>query len=93
MYEFMDRLVSTALPRIRDFRGLSPRAFDGRGNYNLGLREQFIFSEVKPEKSERPRGMNVTLVTTGRNDEEARALLESLGMPFTKPAAPKGKAA
>ena len=88
MYEFMDRLVSTALPRIRDFRGLSPRAFDGRGNYNLGLREQFIFSEVKPEKSERPRGMNVTLVTTGRDDKEARALLEALGMPFMRPAAP-----
>jgi large subunit ribosomal protein L5 len=82
MYEFFDRLVNVALPRVRDFRGVSPRAFDGRGNYTLGLRDQIIFPEIEYEKVEKTHGMNVTVVTTARTDEEARALLAELGMPF-----------
>ena len=82
MYEFLDRLVSVALPRVRDFRGVSPRSFDGRGNYTLGIREQLIFPEIDFNKVEKTRGMNISIVTTARNDEQARALLKALGMPF-----------
>ena len=84
MYEFLDRLVSIALPRIRDFRGLSPRRFDGHGNYNLGISEQTVFPEVDLDAVEYIQGMNVSIITSARTDEEARALLESLGMPFRK---------
>ena len=82
MYEFFDRLVSIALPRVRDFRGVSPRAFDGRGNYTLGVRDQLIFPEIDFNKVEKTRGMNISIVTTARDDEQARALLRALGMPF-----------
>jgi large subunit ribosomal protein L5 len=82
MYEFFDRLVNIALPRVRDFRGVSTRSFDGRGNYTLGLREQLIFPEIDYAKVDKLKGMNVTIVTTARNDAEARALLKHLGMPF-----------
>ena len=82
MYEFYDRLVNVALPRVRDFRGLSPRAFDGRGNYTLGIREQIIFPEINYDKVERIHGLNITIGTTARTDEEGRALLAELGMPF-----------
>ncbi len=82
MYEFLDRLISLALPRVRDFRGLNPDAFDGHGNYTLGLAEQLVFPELNPDKYSRPQGMNVTIVTTGRNDDEARELLRRLGMPL-----------
>jgi large subunit ribosomal protein L5 len=82
MYEFLDRLVSIALPRVRDFRGVSPKAFDGRGNYTLGIREQLIFPEIDFNKVDKTRGMNISIVTTARDDEQARALLKSLGMPF-----------
>jgi large subunit ribosomal protein L5 len=82
MYEFLDRLVSIALPRVRDFRGVSPRAFDGRGNYTLGIRDQLIFPEIDFNKVDKTRGMNISIVTTARNDEQARALLRALGMPF-----------
>ena len=82
MYEFLDRLVSIALPRIRDFRGLNPDSFDGRGNYSLGIREQIIFPEVDYDKVEKITGMSVTVCTTARNDAEGRALLAHLGMPF-----------
>ena len=82
MYEFLDRLVSIALPRVRDVRGVSPKAFDGRGNYTIGVREQLIFPEIDFNKVEKMRGMNISIVTTARNDEQARALLKSLGMPF-----------
>jgi len=82
MWEFFDRLVSTALPRVRDFQGVSPKAFDGRGNYTLGIREQIIFPEVDYDKVERITGMNVTVCTTARTDNEARSLLRQLGMPF-----------
>jgi large subunit ribosomal protein L5 len=82
MYEFLDRLVNVALPRVRDFRGLSPRAFDGRGNYTLGIREQVIFPEIDYNKVERICGLNITIVTTASTDEEARALLGEMGMPF-----------
>lgn len=82
MYEFFDRLVSVALPRVRDFRGVSPKAFDGRGNYTIGVREQLIFPEIDFNKVDKLRGMNISIVTTARNDEEARALLKALGMPF-----------
>ncbi|MBI4455727.1 MAG: 50S ribosomal protein L5 [Acidobacteria bacterium] len=84
MYEFLDRLISIALPRVRDFRGVSPRSFDGRGNYTLGLKDQFIFPEIDVGKAEKIRGMNVTIVTTAKTDEETRALLEHFGMPFMK---------
>lgn len=82
MYDFVTKLIDVALPRIRDFKGASPRAFDGRGNYNLGLREQLIFPEIDYDKVDKARGMNVTFVTTAKTDEEARLLLEALGIPF-----------
>jgi large subunit ribosomal protein L5 len=82
MYEFLDRLVSVALPRVRDFRGVSPKAFDGRGNYTIGIREQLIFPEIDFNKVDKLRGMNISIVTTARNDEQARSLLKALGMPF-----------
>ncbi len=82
MYEFFDRLVSIALPRVRDFKGVSPKAFDGKGNYTLGVREQIIFPEINYDKVEKIKGLNITVVTTARNDEEGRALLRLLGMPF-----------
>src|SRR5438094_2711548 len=86
MYEFLDRLVSLALPRVRDFRGVSTRSFDGRGNYTLGVRDQLIFPETNYAKVTKVKGMNITIVTTARTDEEAQALLVSLGMPFRKAA-------
>jgi large subunit ribosomal protein L5 len=82
MYEFLDRLVNVALPRVRDFKGVSPRSFDGRGNFTLGLREQLIFPEIDYAKVDKSRGMNVTIVTTAHSDGEARSLLKHLGMPF-----------
>ena len=82
MYEFYDRLVNIVLPRVRDFRGVSPKAFDGRGNYTLGLRDQLVFPEIDYVKVEKPRGMNITIVTSARNDKESYALLKGLGMPF-----------
>ena len=82
MYEFLDRLVSIALPRVRDFRGLSPKGFDGRGNYTLGLQDQLLFPEIDYMKADKARGMNVSVVTTARTDEEGRKLLQLLGMPF-----------
>lgn len=82
MWEFLDRLTSIALPRIRDFQGISPRSFDGRGNYTLGLREQLVFAEIDYDKVDRLRGMEITIVTTARSDEEGRRLLQLLGMPF-----------
>jgi large subunit ribosomal protein L5 len=82
MYEFLDRLVSIALPRVRDFRGVSPKAFDGRGNYTIGVREQLIFPEIDFNKVDKLRGMNISIVTTASNDDQARALLRGLGMPF-----------
>ena len=82
MYEFLDRLVSIALPRIRDFRGLNPRSFDGRGNYSLGVREQIIFPEINYDRIDVIKGMNISFVTSARTDEEGRALLQHLGMPF-----------
>ncbi|MEO3768344.1 50S ribosomal protein L5 [Streptomyces sp. B8F3] len=82
MWEFLDRLLSLALPRIRDFRGLSPKQFDGRGNYTFGLTEQVMFHEIDPDKIDRVRGMDITVVTTASNDDEGRALLRLLGFPF-----------
>src|SRR3954447_1256512 len=82
MWEFLDRLVSTALPRIRDFRGLSPKQFDGRGNYTFGLTEQSMFHEIDQDRIDRVRGMDITVVTTATNDDEGRALLKALGFPF-----------
>ncbi|WP_067964590.1 50S ribosomal protein L5 [Nocardiopsis trehalosi] len=82
MWEFLDRLLSLALPRIRDFRGLSPKQFDGRGNYTFGLTEQVMFHEIDPDKVDRQRGMDITVVTTATNDDEGRALLKRLGFPF-----------
>ncbi len=82
MYEFFDRLVNVALPRVRDFRGVSTKSFDGRGNYTLGLRDQLVFPEIDYAKVDKMKGMNVTIVTTAKNDNEARALLKHLGMPF-----------
>jgi large subunit ribosomal protein L5 len=82
MYEFMDRLTNIALPRVRDFRGISPKSFDGRGNYTLGLREQLIFPEIDYDKIDKTRGMEVSIVTTAKSDEEGRRLLGLLGMPF-----------
>lgn len=84
MWSFLDRLVNTALPRVRDFRGISANAFDGRGNYTLGLRDQLIFPEIEYDKIDKLRGMEVTIVTTAKNDDQARALLQMLGMPFSK---------
>jgi large subunit ribosomal protein L5 len=82
MYSFLDRVLNVALPRVRDFRGVSAQAFDGRGNYTLGIKEQLIFPEISYDKIEKIRGMDVVIVTTARTDEEARALLKALGMPF-----------
>ena len=82
MYEFLDRLIQIAIPRIRDFRGLSPRAFDGQGNYSLGIREQIIFPEIDYDKIDAIRGMNITITTSARTDEEGRALLEAFSFPF-----------
>ncbi len=82
MYEFFDRLVSLVLPRVRDFRGLNPKAFDGNGNYNLGLTEQLVFPELNPDKFTRPQGMNITIVTNTSSDDEARVLLKDFGFPF-----------
>ena len=82
MYEFLDRLIAIALPRVRDFRGVSPRGFDGRGNYTLGLRDQLMFAEIDYLKVDKARGMNISVVTTAKTDEEARRLLQLMGMPF-----------
>ncbi len=84
MWDFLDRLITVALPRVRDFRGLSPKAFDGLGNYTLGIREQLIFPEIDFDKIDKVRGMNITIVTSAASDEEARALLKGLGFPFRK---------
>jgi large subunit ribosomal protein L5 len=84
MWAFLDRLLSTALPRVRDFRGVSANAFDGRGNYTLGLRDQLIFPEIEYDKIDKLRGMEVTIVTTAKNDDQARIMLQLLGMPFSK---------
>jgi large subunit ribosomal protein L5 len=82
MYEFLDRLIHVALPRVRDFKGISDRSFDGRGNYSLGLREQVIFPEIQADKVEKTRGMTITITTTAKTDQEGRALLKFMGMPF-----------
>lgn len=82
MYEFLDRLICIALPRVRDFRGLNPNGFDKRGNYNMGLAEQIVFPELNPDKFTRPQGMTITIVTTAKNDDDARLLLKKFGMPF-----------
>lgn len=82
MYEFLDRLIHVAMPRVRDFKGVSDRAFDGRGNYSLGIREQIIFPEIQVDKVDKVHGLTVSIVTTARTDEEGRALLKHLGMPF-----------
>ncbi|MGH2890368.1 MAG: 50S ribosomal protein L5, partial [Solirubrobacteraceae bacterium] len=87
-YEFLDRLMSVAIPRIRDFRGLNPRAFDGRGNYSMGVREQIIFPEIDYDEIDQVRGLDITITTTAASDEEAFALLEALGMPFSKEGRP-----
>lgn len=96
MYEFLDRLVSLALPRVRDFRGLDPNGFDGQGNYSLGLSEQLVFPELNPDKFTRPQGMNITMVTTARSNADGLALLKEFGLPFRnepqRAAAPAGKA-
>jgi large subunit ribosomal protein L5 len=84
MWSFLDRLMNIALPRVRDFRGISPNAFDGRGNYTLGLREQLVFPEIEYDKIDKLRGLEISIVTTARNDDESRQLLQMLGMPFRK---------
>ena len=84
MYEFLDRLINIALPRVRDFRGVPSRSFDGRGNYTLGVRDHLIFPEIDPQKIDKAKGMNITIVTNAKTDEHARALLRELGMPFMK---------
>jgi large subunit ribosomal protein L5 len=84
MYEFLDRLINVAIPRVRDFRGLNPRSFDGRGNYSMGVREQIIFPEIDYDKIDAIRGMDITITTTAHNDEEGRALLEAFNFPFRK---------
>ena len=86
MYDFLQKLICVVLPRIRDFRGISPKSFDGRGNYTLGLKEQTLFPEIKYEEIDIVKGMNISVITTAETDEEARALLTELGMPFKKPA-------
>lgn len=85
MYEFLDRLINIAIPRIRDFRGLPDRAFDGRGNYSLGIREQIVFPEINYDKVDKIRGMNITIVTSSATDEEAKELIAAFGMPFVRP--------
>jgi len=82
MFEFLDRLLNVSIPRVRDFKGLSPKAFDGNGNYSLGIKEQLIFPEINYNKIDKIKGLNITIVTTAKNDEESRALLKYLGMPF-----------
>src|SRR3954463_14347767 len=89
-YEFMDRLTSIAIPRIRDFRGLNPRSFDGRGNYSMGVREQIIFPEIDYDEIDQVRGLDVTITTTAKTDAEAFALLDALGMPFAREGRPRG---
>jgi large subunit ribosomal protein L5 len=84
MWSFLDRLMNVALPRVRDFRGISPNSFDGRGNYTLGLREQLVFPEIEYDKIDKLRGLEVSIITTARNDDQARQLLQMLGMPFRK---------
>jgi large subunit ribosomal protein L5 len=84
MWEFMDRLVNAALPRLRDFQGLSPNSFDGRGNFSLGLREQLIFPEIDYDKIDRIRGLQINIITTAKTDEEGKRLLELLGVPFAR---------
>lgn len=84
MYEFLDRLINAVLPRVRDFRGVGPRAFDGRGNYTIGVKDQLIFPEIDFNKVDKTRGMNISIVTTAKTDEEGRALLRQFGMPFAK---------
>ena len=84
MWTFMERLIHFSLPRVRDFRGVSARGFDGRGNYNMGIKEQIIFPEIEVEKVDMMRGMNITICTTGETDDQGRALLEALGFPFRK---------
>ena len=91
-YEFLDRLMSVAIPRIRDFRGLNPRSFDGRGNYSMGVREQIIFPEVDYDEVDQVRGLDITITTTAQSDDEAFALLEALGMPFAREGRPDGAA-
>jgi large subunit ribosomal protein L5 len=91
-YEFLDRLMSVAIPRIRDFRGLNPRSFDGRGNYSMGVREQIIFPEVDYDEVDQVRGLDITITTTAQSDEEAFALLEALGMPFSREGRPEAAA-
>ncbi len=93
MYEFLDRLVSIALPRVRDFRGLNPKAFDGNGNYSLGLTEQLVFPELNPDKFTRPQGMNICICTSAERDEEALELLRGFGVPFRTEEAEGGKKA
>ncbi len=85
MYEFLDRLINLALPRVRDFRGLNPKGFDGRGNYNMGLSDQMSFPEINPDKVNFTQGMNITMVTTAATDDEGRLLLREMGLPFQKP--------
>jgi large subunit ribosomal protein L5 len=92
-YEFLDRLMSVAIPRIRDFRGLNPRAFDGRGNYSMGVREQIIFPEIDYDEIDQVRGLDITITTTAATDDEAFALLEAIGMPFSKEGRPAVAAA
>jgi large subunit ribosomal protein L5 len=92
-YEFLDRLMSIAIPRIRDFRGLNPRSFDGRGNYSMGVREQIIFPEVDYDEIDQVRGLDITITTTASSDEESFALLEAMGMPFSREGRPQGLAA
>jgi large subunit ribosomal protein L5 len=84
MYEFLDRLINIALPRVRDFRGVPTKSFDGRGNYTLGIRDHLIFPEIDPVKVDKSKGMNITIVTTAKSDEQARSLLRELGLPFAK---------
>ena len=84
MWEFFDRLVNVALPRVRDFRGISPKGFDGRGNFSLGIKEQIVFPEINYDKIDKIKGLNISIVTTGKSDEESRAVLKQLGMPFRK---------
>jgi large subunit ribosomal protein L5 len=91
-YEFLDRLMSVAIPRIRDFRGLSPRSFDGRGNYSMGVREQIIFPEVDYDEIDQVRGLDITITTSAKTDEEAYALLEAIGMPFSREGRPAAAA-
>jgi large subunit ribosomal protein L5 len=92
MYEFMDRLISVTIPRVRDFRGLNPKGFDGNGNYSMGLTEQLVFAELNPDKFPRVQGMNISFVISGHNDNESRELLRMMGMPFKREEEPAGAA-